>query len=695
MQMEKKHIYCTYQNQFVVWMFTMRKKDTGAAKPPLRKTEAGPEQNGFSTRYMDPNADPRADFYSYAAGKWLLANPAPPKDRPVWNCFGELYDRNLSQLRKIAEDCSGGQQKSQDQASGMVGNFYSSAMDTARIEKLGFKPIEDLLLSISDAKSRSDISRLIPLLHMSGVDAFFSSSAYPDQKDSGTYIFYIEQGGLSLPDRDYYLSPKFSKLRDEYREHIAKMFMLNGVSAQQAAINADSVLDIEASLARASRTRVELRDPEKNYNRVGTSRLESRYKSIAFSEYLPEMGVRPCRHVIVGQPEFMNHLDSELNGRDVEQLKAYLSWKVIHAYAPFLHSDADSENFKMFGVKIKGQQEQQPRWKRAIGIIDGSIGEALGKIYVERHFDSAANLEAREMVTDIIAAFREKLRRTEWMSEETRAKALDKLDRLNVKIGHPAKFRDYSGLEIRPDEYVGNIRRSIAFETRRENARVGKPVDRSEWEMTPPTVNAYYSPTENEIVFPAGILQPPMFDHLADPAVNYGAIGAIIGHEITHGFDDNGRLYGADGNLHEWWTARDRAEFKKKAESVARLYGKQEVLPGTFLNGELTLGENIADMGGIKVAYDALQRRLAKDPQANRTIDGLTQSQRFFIAYSQSWREVITKEELMRRITTDPHSPAKYRATLPVANDPDFDNAFPPKSAQDSDALPKDSAGVW
>ncbi len=662
----------------------MRKGNAKEADSPI----------GFSVNYMDKAFDPRSDFYRYSAGKWLADNPAPPKDKSSWSAFSELYDRNLSLLHGITEECASSANSKPGSVSQMVGDFYASAMDTARIESLKFAPVEELLQKVSGIKSSDDLSRLIPTLHLYGIGAFFNSHADTDQKDSSIYAFYLEQGGLSLPDRDYYLSNQFSKMRDDFRDHVAKMFMLNGMPEPQAKLSADAVLDIETSIAKSSRSRTDLRDPEKNYNRVAVEKLCRDYESLGLEGYMNDTGVPKTSYVIVGQPEFLDSISGMLRSSNIDQLKTYLHWKVLHAYAPFLHNAVDSENFSMFGIKIKGQQVQQPRWKRAIGIVDGCIGEALGKIYVERHFDAAANNEATRMVRDIISAFRERLRKIDWMSEDTRKKALEKLDRLNVKIGHPSSFRDYSGLDIRRDDYVGNIMRSIAFETRREAARVGKPVDRSEWLMTPPTVNAYYSPTENEIVFPAGILQPPFFDPKMDPAVNYGAIGAVIGHEITHGFDDAGRQYDAEGNLHEWWTEKDKSEFKSRSDAVVKLYSAQEVLPGKMLNGELTLGENIADMGGIRIAFDALQMRLSVDPQSDRIVDGLTPEQRFFIAYAQSWREVVTDQEMTRSLTTDPHSPSKYRAVLPAINNPEFDDAFPP-GASGEKAEGKDKLGVW
>ena len=674
---------------------TTQKQRPVGADISTDKIEESQKSPGFSTKYMDNTVDPWLDFYSYADGGWMKAHPAPPKDKSAYNAFYELHDYNLDLLHKIADDCSADKSAPSGSYSRMVGDFYTSAMDTARIEGLKFSPIEGILQQVSGVKSSDDIAHLIPKLHLAGVGAFFSASSDADQKDSKTYVLYLNQGGLSLPDRDYYLSDQFAKLRDDYRAHVEKMFILKGIPDKQAHEWADAVLEIETDLAKAGRSRVDLRDPEKNYNRTDTSHLDGKYGAIKLTDYMKEIGVPSTKYVVVGQPEFFDSINAEISKQDVEKLKAYLYWKVIHAYAPYMHKDVEEENFDMFGVKIRGQLQQEARWKRAVNMIDSEIGEALGKIYVDKHFDANASKEAGEMVSDIISAYKEKLQKATWMSDVTRQKALDKLDKLNVKIGYPTKFRDYSGLVIDPEDYVGNIRRSDEFELRREAARVGKPVDKTEWSMTPPTVNAYYSPTDNEIVFPAGILQPPFFDPKMDPAVNYGAIGAVIGHEITHGFDDQGRLYDADGNLHEWWTPTDEKEFKARADSVVKAYSAQEPLPNVFVNGELTLGENIADMGGVSIAYDALQKRFAKDPSAKKSEDGLTPEQRFFIAYAQVWREVITNQELRKDITTDPHSPARCRATIPVINHPEFEVAFPPKTAADKAQVPKEKIGVW
>ncbi|MCL4389710.1 M13 family metallopeptidase [Candidatus Marsarchaeota archaeon] len=629
----------------------------------------------FSIEYMMPSVSPIEDFYTYAAGGWIRTHPVPP-DKASYNAFEELTDWNLNLLRKIAERCRRKGAAQQNSYAGLVGNFYASVMNKRRIEELKFSPIEDMWERVRMASSIEELIGLVPQFHSAGVPVFFNSYSDADQKDSMTYAFYIDQGGLTLPDRDYYLSEAFSNVRDAYVPHVADMFMLKGVDKEAAKKHASNVMSIETALAKKSRARKDLRDPEKNYTRIDVSDLDKRYGRLALRRYLSELHVPEVKFIVVSQPEVIDALNNQLDTADVEALRSYMYWNVLHAYAPLLHREVDKENFNFFGRILMGQQKQRARWKRAISIIDSEIGEALGKLYVDKYFTEDAKRKALELVDDIISVVRGRLQNMAWMSDSTKKKAVEKLDKIVPKIGYPEKFRDYSSLKISPDDFAGNARRSAEFESRRQAMRVGGAVDRTEWDMTPPTVNAYYAPTENQIVFPAGIFQPPFFSAGMDYAVNYGGIGAVIGHEITHGFDDEGRKYDSDGNINNWWTKEDEERFKEKADTIVKEYSKQEPLPGFHINGELTLGENIADMGGISIAFEALQRRLAKDPTAEKVIDGLTQKQRFFIAYAQAWRQSIREEDLKRRLTTDPHSPAKYRVLIPVANVGAFYTAF-------------------
>lgn len=648
----------------------------------------------FSVGSMDRKADPRKDFYQYAAGGWIRTHPVPA-DKTRWGGFGEVYEWNMLLLRKIVEQCARDKAAPKGSEARLVGDFHRSAVDTGSIEASKFAPIEDLWKLVENAGSPEEVVGTIPKLHWQGLQPFFSAFSKADDKNSGVYAFFMSQGGLSLPDRQYYLSAEFSALRRQFEAHVTRMFRLKGVPVKEASRWAKGVLGIETSMAKSSRTKTALRDREKNYNRMTPSTLESRYPSLALLTYLDGVGVRESPYVVVGQPEFFDSLAAMVKSRDVYELKAYLKWRVIHSFAPYLHRKIETEHFDFFHKKLLGQQIQEPRWKRAVGVIDNNIGEALGKLYVEKHFPEESRRRASVLVDDLRYVFRKRLGALPWMTEATRRLALAKFETFTVKIGHPHRYRDYSALDIDSKDLAGNVRRSGAFEFSRLTERVGSPVDKAEWFMTPPTVNAYFEETTNEITFPAGILQPSFFDSTMDDAVNYGSIGVVIGHEITHGFDDQGRRYDAEGNLKDWWSPVDEKEFTKRARAVVKLYSSQEVLPGKYVNGELTLGEDIADLGGVSIAYEALERRLEQEPAKRRLIDGMTQEQRFFVSHAQTWRQTIRPKEAERRLTVDPHSPGKVRGTLPVVNHPRFDEAFPPDPSEKRRGRREPKIGVW
>lgn len=652
-----------------------------------------PPAPGFSVKHMDCSLDPRNDFYSYCVGEWLRNNPIPA-DKSRWSAFNELADWNLKLLGRIVNDCVADRKAAKGSPSQLVGDLYSSAMDTDKRERLKFSPIGDLLKSVSKIKSKEELLDRLPELHKLGVSAFFEDYVGADQKASDTYAFHLYQGGLSLPDREYYLSDKFAQLREQFQDHMADMFVMSGAKQADAHRHAQTVLAIEKELAQSARTRTELRNAEKNYNRIQTSFLDSKYDSLSLSRYLRDLGVTGAQHVVVSQPEFFEKLNELIKSRTVEDLKIYLTWHVISSYAPMLHKEAREKSFDFFGKKLNGQEMQEPQWKRSIRLVDNVLGDALGSLYVSKHFTQETRSKVLYMVNDIMEVFRERLQKITWMDEQTRKKALEKLDAFGVNIGYPEKFRDYSGLLIKPDDYVGNMRRYREFETKRQVSRVAKPLDRSEWFTTPPTVNAYYSPTKNEITFPAGILQPPFFDPDLDDAVNYGAIGAVIGHEITHGFDDQGRNYDAKGNISDWWSEEAKKRFNELAKKVVAAYGSNEVFPGFFINGELTLGENIADLGGVSIAYEALKKRLEKDPSKRKDIDGFTPEQRFFISYAQVWRGAIKEQLAKRFLVEDPHSPSKYRVIMPATRNPAFDEAFPAENGADS-TVNSEPLGLW
>ncbi|MBS2005698.1 MAG: M13 family metallopeptidase [Cyanobacteria bacterium SZAS TMP-1] len=659
-----------------------------------KETEKEPKIPKFSVDYMDKSVKPGKDFYSYAAGNWVKNNPVPA-DKARWGSFSELAERNNylihGILKSAAEDSSAAPRSPRKQ----VGDFFASAMNTDLLEKKKFDPIKGDLARIDQIKSTDDLVKLLADFHKEGTGGIFATSVDQDAKDSNIYAFQLYQGGLSLPDRDYYLKDTFAKQRAAYIEHLKKMFVLLGESKADAAKHADTVMKLETELAQASRSRVDLRDPIKNYNKVKISDLIAGAPAMPWQLYLSERGIDKIPYAVVGQPEFFEAVNKAVKAHSIDEWKTYLRWHVLHEAAPFLHNAVETENFNFFGKTLSGQEQQEPRWKRASKVIDREIGEALGQLYVEKYFTAEAKQRMTELVANLREVFKEHLQKLEWMSDETRQKAMLKFERFVQKIGHPDKFRDYSSIDIARDDYVGNIKRADLFEVNRQIARIGKPVDRTEWGMTPPTVNAYFNPTMNEIVFPAGILQPPFFDVTADDAVNYGGIGAVIGHEITHGYDDEGRHYDADGNLVEWWTEKDTKEFDSRANKVVEEYNAFEALPGLHVNGKLTLGENIADLGGVSIGYDALQKALKKDPSKRKNIDGFTPEQRFFLSFAQLWRTNIREAEQRRLITVDPHSPGRFRSVGPLMNFQEFYDAFGIKSGEPQWRSPELRAKIW
>ncbi len=645
-------------------------RDSEPARNPAKPT--APADGRFSLSYIDPSADPVRAFYDYATGGWRKANPIPA-DKADWNAFRELSERNAGRLRTIAEDAAAAPDGA---ASRLVGAYFQAATDEVRRAQLGLAPVRPLLDRIARIASVAEIWPVVADLHQEEVPVLFDWAAEPDRRASRVYAFYLWQGGLTLPDRDYYRLPTFASVREQYRGHIGRLLALAGDPPEAAARSADIVLDLETAIARASRTRAELRDVLANYHRIESADLPATIPHLPWERYRFARGIPEVDYVILGQPEFQEALGTLLAQRPLEEWRTYLRWHALHAAAPHLSPEAEREDFAFFQRTLQGQAEMEPPWRRALRLIDQHLGEALGRRCVEAQFPAAGRTRMLRLVEDLREVFAERLRSLEWMTEETRGRALEKFRRFEARIGHPDTFRDYAGLAIRPDDHFGNVLRALRFESRRKLERLGGPVDRAEWLMTAPTVNAYFHPSLNEIFFPAGILQPPFFDPDADDAVNYGAIGVVIGHEITHGYDDQGRRFDADGNLNDWWTAADAEEFRHRAEAVVAQYSAIEPLPGVHINGELTLGENIADFGGVRLAFEALQRRLARDPEARKTIDGRSPEERFFLSYAQIWRQNCREEELRRRLTIDPHSPGRYRVEVPLANLAEFRAAF-------------------
>ena len=654
-----------------------------------------PAVPAFSISYMDRSVDPGTNFYLYADGTWLKNNPVPP-DKSRWAAFSELADRNWYLIHDILDSASADSKSLPAHSPRReVGDFYASIIDTNRIEQLGLKPIADDLKKIDHIKTTKDLFAVLADFHQRGIGSMFDVGFGPDSKNSAIYAIQLDQGGLSLPDRDYYLKENFANKLALYYRHVANMFVLLGEDRELATSNAATVVSLETELAKASRTRVELRDPDKNYNKFTGTEFTSTTPALRWNIYFDDRNISVPGYEIVGQPEFFTALNKLVNERPLDDWKVYLRWHLLHSSASYLPTAFDQENFYFYGKVLSGQPQQEPRCKRAAHMIDGTIGEALGQLYVDKYFTAEAKARMNDLVENLKAVFHDRLERVTWMTDATKAKAMAKFARFTQKIGHPVKFRDYSSIKIRPDDLLGNIRRAMEFESHREIVRVGKPVDRTEWDMTPETVNAYFNPEQNEIVFPAGILQPPFFDVSMDDAVNYGAIGVVIGHEMTHGYDDEGRKFDADGNLNDWWTEADAKAFDERAQHVVDEYSQFEPLPGMHVNGKLTLGENLADLGGVHIAYEALQRVLAKDPSKRKLIDGFTPEQRFFISFAQVWRTNIRDAEAQRLLTVDPHSPGQFRSYGPLLNVNEFYEAFNIQPGSPMWLPPEKRAVIW
>lgn len=625
---------------------------------------------------MDTTVSPGTDFYQYVNGNWMKNNPIP-STKSRFGAFDKLDEDNDAHLHDLVLEISkktGLKKGSNEQK---VGDFFASGMDSVKIDKLGTQPLKpylDKVNSISDSKSLSEVCGF---LQASGISPFFYFYGDQDSKHSENVIPWVYQGGLGLPDRDYYFDKeqRFVKIRSEYLKHVEKMLTMLGDKQKDAGKNAATIMKIESSLAKASMTRLEQRDPNHIYHIMSQTELEKISKNFSWKLFYEQMGYSNKFNLNVAQPDFIINLDKLLKDISIEDWKVFLRWKIVDGLASYLSSEFVAEDFNFHGKVLSGKKENEERWKRILNTTSYALGEAIGQIYVEKYFSPDAKKRMLDLVENLRKAYAVRIKSVSWMSNETKDKALDKLNSINVKIGYPDKWRDYSKLEISRDSYLENVLNANRFETIRNLNKIGKPVDKSEWGMTPQTVNAYYNPSLNEIVFPAAILQPPFFNVNADDAVNYGAIGVVIGHEMTHGFDDQGRLFDKNGNLSDWWTPKDATEYKKMTKLLVDQYSAFTVIDSFKINGELTLGENIADYGGLTISYTALQMALKEHPQKDK-IDGFTPDQRFFIGYAQVWRQNIRNEELMRRVKEDVHSPGKFRVNGGVVNIPAFYTAF-------------------
>lgn len=639
-------------------------------------TVFGQPGRGFNVANMDKGTAACADFYQYANGTWLKTTEIPGA-YSSWGASNVLAENNRKTLHDILEEAAKKINAVKGSNEQKIGDFYASCLDEAKREAEGMKPLVPELARIDKIQDVKGVQAQIAYLHRHGIPTLFGFGSLPDLKNSSMVMAAAGQGGLSLPNRDYYTKAdeKSVKLRDDFVKHVANMFQLVGDTPEQATKNAQTVLAFQTRLAQNSRTPTELRDPTTQYHMMSPAQLKELTSNFSWDNYRRGAGAPVTGDINVAHPEFFTAVNKMVTEVPVADWKTYLRWNLITAAAPSLSSKFEIENFNFFGKTLEGRKEQLPRWRRCVSATDGSLGEALGQVYVARTFTPASKARMKTLVDNLIAAFRERLLKLDWMSDETRKQAIAKLESFGQKIGYPDKWIDYTALTVSRDSYLANVMRSSEFEQMRDFAKINKPVNRKEWGMTPPTVNAGYNSLNNDISFPAGILQAPFFNPDADDAINYGAIGAVIGHEITHGYDDSGSEFDALGNLKNWWTETDKKNFDQRADCVVNQFSSFEVEPGLHLQGKLVSGESIADLGGLYVAYDAFMKSLQGKPRPS-DIDGFTAEQRFFLGWAQVWAEKDTPEAARLQAQSDPHPMSRFRVNGPLSNIPKFAEAF-------------------
>ena len=648
---------------------------------------------GIDLANLDTTALPGTDFYQYACGGWMKNHPLTD-EYSQYGSFTVLAENNRKQMQGLIEELAKGQHEAGSVAQ-KIGTLYNLAMDSVKLNQEGTAPIKTELEEIASLKNKADVYALLGSLERRGITSYLGTGVGADQKNSDMNAVYTSQAGLSMGERDYYLATDeaTTKIREAFKVHVAKMYQLAGFDEATANRGRDIVMDVETRLAKTFRSMVELRDPQANYNKMTLDELKQKYASFNWDAYLTNLGLKNVQEIIVGQPEALAEAAKILDSLPVEQQVLYLQWKLIDRAASFLNDEIVEQNFDFYGRTMSGAKEMQPRWKQAVSVTGSVLGEAVGQMYVEKYFPAAAKERMVTLVKNLQTALGERIEALEWMSDSTKARALEKLAAFHVKIGYPDKWKDYGKLDIKDDSYYANIERATVWASDENMAKAGKPVDKEEWHMTPQTVNAYYNPTTNEICFPAGILQPPFFDMQADDAFNYGAIGVVIGHEMTHGFDDQGRQYDKDGNLKDWWTAEDAERFNQRAQVMVNFFDSIQVAPGVHANGRQTLGENIADYGGLQVSYQAFKNATKDAPLA--TIDGFTPEQRFFLAYSGVWANNIRPEFVLYLTKMDVHSLGEWRVNGAL---PQIDAWYDAFGITESDPMfvPKaDRVSIW
>ena len=663
---------------------------TVAPEAPVRDLSKAPRMGpwGFDLAGRDTAASPGKSLFAYANGAYM-EKLTIPADRSTYGAFNVLDELSKDRMRAVVNKAAADQAASGDAAK--VGAFYRSFMDEAKVEGLGATPLQANLAKVKAARTRADVARLMGATAAGFGQSFFNPQVYDDAKDPLKYAVYLSQGGITLPDRDYYLDAKFEPQRTAYEAYIAKMLGLAGWA--DPAANAKAIVAMETEVAKVSWSQAERRDADKTYNPVETAKLAAFAPGFDWNALLAGAGLSAAKRVIVAENTAFPKIAAIYGKTDVETLKAWLAFTTIDQSATYLPKAFDQARFDFRSKTLSGTQVQQPRWKRGVSLVDNNLGEALGKLYVDAYFPPESKARMEVLVSDIQTALAARIQKLDWMGPETKQKALEKLGKFTVKIGYPDKWRDYSALRIVDGDLYGNVERASAFDWNYDVARLNEPVDRTAWELTPATINAYYSPTKNEIVFPAAILQPPFFDPDGDAAINYGGIGGVIGHEITHGFDDQGRKSDGDGRLSEWWTKEDEAKFMVQAERLGKQYAATEVLPGAKINGDLTMGENIADLGGLLLALDAYHLSLKGQPAP--VIDGLTGDQRVFLGWAQVWRGKYRDDFMKQILVSDPHSPPVARVDIPARNIDAFYEAFGVKPGDPMYLPPEQRVRIW
>ena len=655
--------------------------------------------SGIDKSNMDTTANPADNFYQYACGGWMEKNPLTD-EYSRYGSFDKLAEDNREQLKSLIEEIAANKHEA-NSIPDKIATLYNMGMDSTTLNNQGAQPIEGMLKNIAALATTDDLQKEMTNLHINGINPFFGLFAEADYSDSKMTIAWLWQTGIAMGDRDYYLKDDDhnKELRAKYTEMIANMFTLSGydkMANKSAEELAQMVMYVETRLAKASYDKEALRDPYKTFHKMTIEETDALAKDMKFAEYFKAIGLPEMKSLNVGQPEYITEANEILKG-DVEKVKAYFAWNVINTAAGYLSDDFVKESFKFYGTALSGKEEMRPRWKRVTGTVDGALGEAVGQMYVEKYFPKEAKDRMLTLVDNLKTAFGERIQAAAWMNDTTKQKALEKLGTILVKVGYPDKWRDYSGLEIKGDSYFANILRSNQFDIAYMINKIDKPTDKTEWLMTPQTVNAYYNPTTNEICFPAGILQPPFFDMNADDAVNYGAIGVVIGHEMTHGFDDQGRQYDKDGNLKDWWTAGDAENFTNNAQVLVDWFNAIKVSdnPETYANGKFTLGENIADNGGLQISYQAMQNAIAKGQVNGEEMDGFSAAQRFFIAYAGVWAGNIREQEILRLTAIDPHSLGRLRVNATLPHIAAFIQAFDVKEGDSMYLAPEKQVVLW